>query len=246
MALSLADARNIVAAAESNGLLLAVNHHLPGSPLHTTARHLVVEGRIGTLLSARINHAVLLPDNLRGWRLSDAPGGGVIFDITVHDASVLNPLCGEPLRVSGFAVRQASWNKAGGNDSVVTIIEYAANAAHGPVLAQTHDAFTVPYPGTSVEIHGQDGAIIILDAMTQDTPGVVQVHDSNGIEDVAVDCSKDLYHINVEAFVAAVRGTGRPTATGSDGLRALEVALAATRSVESGCATTISDLGERR
>ena len=94
MALTLADARAIVEAADRNGVQLAVNHHLPGSPLHSTARRLVAEGRIGTLYSARINHAVLLPESLRGWRLAPVPGGGVVFDITVHDASVLNP----PLR----------------------------------------------------------------------------------------------------------------------------------------------------
>jgi 1,5-anhydro-D-fructose reductase (1,5-anhydro-D-mannitol-forming) len=241
MALSLADARDIVSAADRNGVQLAVNHHLPGSPLHVTARKLVADGRIGGLLSARVNHAVLLPDFLRGWRLSDASGGGVIFDITVHDASVLNPLCGEPLRVGARSVRQASWNTAGGHDSVMTIIEYAGTDGR-PVLAQTHDAFGVPYPGTSMEIHGETGAIVILDAMTQDTPGTLQVHDDHGIQTVDVDCSQDLYDINVTAFLAAVEGTGTPTATGHDGLRALQVALAATESVRSGAFIPIDAL----
>jgi len=241
MALTLADARDIVAAADRNGVQLAVNHHLPGSPLHVTARQLVADGRIGGLLSARVNHAVLLPEFLRGWRLSDAPGGGVIFDITVHDASVLNPLCGEALRVAACAVRQASWNTAGGHDSVMTIIEYAGTDGR-PVLAQTHDAFSVPYPGTSMEIHGETGAIVILDAMTQDTPGTVQVHDDQGIETLDVDCSKDLYDINVAAFLAAIDGNGRPTVTGQDGLRAHQVALAAAESVRSGEFVPIDDL----
>jgi 1,5-anhydro-D-fructose reductase (1,5-anhydro-D-mannitol-forming) len=82
IALTLADARAIVAEADAAGVQLAVNHHLPGSPLHATARALVADGRIGTLYSARVNHAVLLPEQLRGWRLADAPGAGVVFDIT--------------------------------------------------------------------------------------------------------------------------------------------------------------------
>src|SRR5829696_5673463 len=63
MALTVADARAIVASADKAGVQLAVNHHLPGSPLHATARQLVADGRIGTLYSARINHAVLLPEH---------------------------------------------------------------------------------------------------------------------------------------------------------------------------------------
>jgi 1,5-anhydro-D-fructose reductase (1,5-anhydro-D-mannitol-forming) len=73
MALSVADAQSMINAANRNGVALAVNHHLPGSPLHASARRLIAEGRIGTLYSARINHAVLLPDHLRGWRLAAVP-----------------------------------------------------------------------------------------------------------------------------------------------------------------------------
>jgi 1,5-anhydro-D-fructose reductase (1,5-anhydro-D-mannitol-forming) len=244
MALTIEDARAIVSAADVAGIQLAVNHHLPGSPLHATARQLVADGRISTLYSARINHAVLLPEHLRSWRLAAVPGGGVVLDITVHDASVLNPLFGtDPLRVSAIGVSQASWNQARSTDSVMTIIEYAAGEHGVPGLAQTHDAFTVPSPGTSMEIHGETGAIVIGDAMTQDTPGTVTLHTADGIEPIDVDCSDDLYAINVRAFAAAIDGTGRATATGADGLKALQVALAAEKSLATGRTIKITDLG---
>lgn len=234
IALTATDARAMIAAADRHGVLLAVNHHLPGSPLHARVRTLVREGRIGTLLSARVNHAVLLPEQLRGWRLSAQPGAGVIMDITVHDASVLNPLFAtKPVRVSAIAVRQASWNTGGGEDSVMTIIEYAPDGA-APRLAQTHDAFTIPGLSTYLEVHGDRASIVVSDAMTQDTAGTVRVHDAGGVESVDVDCSADLYQIILEAFVSAVRGEGYPTATGEDGLRALQVALAAEESTRTG------------
>jgi 1,5-anhydro-D-fructose reductase (1,5-anhydro-D-mannitol-forming) len=235
IALTVADAKAMIAAADRHGVLLAVNHHLPGSPLHATTRRLVQEGRIGTILSARINHAVLLPEHLRGWRLSDAPGAGVIMDITVHDASVLNPLFGtRPVHVSAIAVRQAGWNTGGTEDAVMTVIEYAPDGAGPPRLAQTHDAFTVPGLSTYLEVHGDRGSIVVGDAMTQDTPGTVSVHDPDGIESVEVDCSADLYSIILESFVAGLRGDGKPTATGEDGLWALRVALAAAESTRTG------------
>jgi 1,5-anhydro-D-fructose reductase (1,5-anhydro-D-mannitol-forming) len=242
MAITIADARAILAAADQAGVQLAVNHHLPGSPLHVTARQLVAAGRIGSLYSARVNHAVLLPESLRGWRLADVPGGGVVYDITVHDASVLNRLFGAaPRRVTAIGVSQASWNQAGTRDSVMTIFEYTAGDNGPPRLAQTHDAFTVPYPGTSMEIHGERGAIVIGDAMTQDTPGTVELHTAHGIEPIEVDCSDDLYHINVQAFAAAIRGEGRPTATGAEGLDALQVAIAVEESLRSGQAVVLED-----
>jgi 1,5-anhydro-D-fructose reductase (1,5-anhydro-D-mannitol-forming) len=187
---------------------------------------------------------VLLPENLREWRLADVPGGGIVFDITVHDASVLNPLFGAaPVRVSALGVSQAAWNQARTRDSVMTILEYAAGDHGAPGLAQTHDAFTVPYPGTSMEIHGETGAIVIGDAMTQDTPGTVEVHTASGVEPIDIDVSDDLYNINVRAFAAAVRGDGRPTATGEDGFRALQVALAIEESLRSGRTVSLTELG---
>jgi 1,5-anhydro-D-fructose reductase (1,5-anhydro-D-mannitol-forming) len=244
MALTLADARAIIAAADQAGVQLAVNHHLPGSPLHAAARRLVAEGRIGSLYSARINHAVLLPEHLRGWRLADVPGGGVVYDITVHDASVLNPLFGAaPKRVTALGVSQAAWNQAGTRDSVMTVLEYPAGDNGVPGLAQTHDAFTIAHPGTSMEIHGERGAVVIGDAMTQDTPGTVELHTADGIEQIDVDCSQDLYQIIVRAFAAAISGEGRATATGMDGLRALQVAIAVEESLRTGQVVNVDDLG---
>ena len=70
--------------------------------------------------------------------------------------------------------------------------------------------------------------------MTQDTAGVVTLTTSDGPQRVEVDCSADLYAIVLDAFDAAVAGEGTPTATGSDGLAALRIALAAQESARTG------------
>jgi len=177
---------------------------------------------------------VLLPERLRGWRLGQStPGSGVILDITCHDASVLNPLLGTPVAVSAVAVQQADWNTGGQADAAMTVIKYETEGRL-PVLAQTHDAFTVGFAGTSLEVHGTEGTIHVTDAMTQDTEGQIILTTGSGSQAVDVDCSEDLYFIGLRAFTAAVEGTGRPTATGRDGLMALKVALAAQESANSG------------
>ncbi|MFE5837413.1 Gfo/Idh/MocA family protein [Arthrobacter sp. NPDC056493] len=234
LALEAGQAESMVRLAEEAGLVLAANHHLPGSPLHAKVRDLVAAGTIGTVLSAKVAHAVLLPERLRGWRLGQGtPGSGVILDITCHDASVLNPLLGTPVAVTALAVRQAGWNTGGQADAAMTVIRYE-NDSQAPVLAQTHDSFTVGYAGTSLEVHGTDGTIQVIDAMTQDTKGQVVLTTASGVQSVEVDCSEDLYVIGLRAFTAAVEGTGVPTATGRDGLLALKVALAAQESAISG------------
>lgn len=234
LALSIKDAQAMIDRAEATGRVLATNHHLPGSPLHRTVRELVAAGRIGTVLSVKVAHAVLLPERLRGWRVTgSAPGSGVIMDITCHDASVLNPLLGAARKVTAISVQQAAWNPGSQSDAVMTVIEYES-ATGARVLAQTHDAFTVPNASTSLEVHGTEGTIVVSDAMTQDTEGVITLTTASGTKPVEVDCSADLYEIILESFEAAVSGTGSPTASGADGLAALRVALAAEESARTG------------
>ncbi len=238
LALRVDHAQEMVVLAESRGLVLATNHHLPGSPLHVAVRDLVRAGRIGTVLSARIVHAVMLPEHLRGWRVgAGAPGGGVTMDITCHDASVLNPLLGTPVRVTAIDVSQGEWD-GGAQDAVMTVIEYEGPGGH-PVLAQTHDAFTVSFGRTSLSVQGTAGSIEVLDAMTQDTAGTVILTTDDGAEQVPVDTSGDLYEIVLRAFAAAVDGTGVPTTTGTAGLTAVQVALAAQEAAHTGRTITI-------
>ena len=235
MALDLTEAQTMIEVARRQGVVLAVNHHLVASPLHAAARRLVRQGRIGNLVAARVNHAGLLPADLRGWRMTRAPGAGVIMDLTVHDASVLNPLFGcSPVEVATLGAAQVTWNETGATDSAMTLLRYPSPAAGPDRLASTHDSFTVAGSKTSMEMLGDDGAIVIGDAMTQITEGSVSLHASGRVESVEVDTSRSLYVTLLEAFVAAIRGDGRPTVSGEEGRAALEVAIAADRAAATG------------
>jgi 1,5-anhydro-D-fructose reductase (1,5-anhydro-D-mannitol-forming) len=237
LATTLADAQKTVDACAAAGVVLAVNHHLPGAGTHRRVRELVAAGAIGRPLGAAIRHAVLLPERLRGWRLSDEPGAGVILDITVHDASVLNPLFGVPaLEVTALAVRQGEWD-AGSEDAAMVGIRYA-----GEVLAQTHDSFTSAYTPTRLEVHGDAGSIVAHGVMTQDAVGQIFVTDSAGEREIEVTDRRDLYEIALTAFADAVRGSGCPTVTGAEGLAAYAVAEAALESSRSGRAVPVHQL----
>ena len=90
LALTLDDARAMVAAARDAGVVMGTNHHLRNAATHRAMREAIQQGRIGRPLFARVFHAVFLPPHLQGWRI-DKPeaGGGVVLDITCHDADTL-------------------------------------------------------------------------------------------------------------------------------------------------------------
>ena len=209
---------------------------MPGSGIHRTIRRLVADGAVGRILAVRVFHAVMLPERLQGWRLESRAGGGVTMDITCHDASVLNPLLGAlPTDVVALAASQGPWGAAA-EDAVMSTLRYADGT-----LVQTHDAFTIAYAPTGLQVLGSDGSIEARGAMVQDPVGTILLRDSSGEREVEPEDRRDLYEINVAAFAAAVRGEGTPTATGLDGLRAVQVALAVREAAESGHRVSITD-----
>jgi 1,5-anhydro-D-fructose reductase (1,5-anhydro-D-mannitol-forming) len=229
LALTVADAREMVAACAKAGVVMATNHHLRNAGTHRKIRELIQTGAIGKPLFARVFHAVYLPAHLQGWRLNKPEaGGGVILDITVHDADTLRFLLdAEPLEAIALS-QQADLAAGDLEDGSMAVVRFSNDA-----LAFLHDAFTVKHAGTGVEIHGTEGSIIARDVMTQRAIGQVFLRNAQGEREVAVE-HENLYARSLAAFNAAVRGEGPPSATGEDGVRSLATALAVLESARTG------------
>jgi 1,5-anhydro-D-fructose reductase (1,5-anhydro-D-mannitol-forming) len=234
LALSLADAKAMVAACRERGVVMGTNHHLRNAATHRAMREAIKHNRIGKPLFARVFHAVYLPPNLQGWRI-DRPqaGGGVVLDVTVHDADTLRfVLDDEPLSVSAMT-SNGGMGREGLEDGVMGVLRFASG-----LLAQFHDAFTTRYATTGFEVHGEAGSLIGRDCMTQAPKGEVLLRTAAGVENLAV-VHEDLYARSVRLFQDAVAGRGAPAATGEDGVRSLSVALATLESARSARETPI-------
>lgn len=229
LALSVADAREMLRACQAAGVLLATNHHLRNAATHRKMRELLAQGAIGKPLFARVFHAVHLPAHLQGWRL-DRPdaGGGVILDISVHDVDTLRfVLDAEPLELVGLS-QSTAMSRQGLEDGVMAVLRF-----DNGVLAQIHDAFTVRHAETGLEIHGESGSIVGRNVMTQQAVGEVVVRNAGG--ETRVDIAhENLYQRGLAAFCAALRGEGQPAASAEDGVRSLATALALVQSCRSG------------
>ena len=235
LALNLSDAREMVRAAAQAGLVFGTNHHLRCAPTHRTLRRLVQEGTIGQPLAARVFHAVYLPPRLQGWRLDKpAAGAGVTLDITVHDADTLHFALG--VRAEEVVAQSTSQGlgQGGVEDTIMGVIRFEGN-----ILAQFHDSFTIRHTSTGFEIHGTEGSLLATDVMTQEPVGRIILR--RGTEETEIDpgAREDLYSFAVRHFNAAIRGEGKPAATGEDGIRSLAVALAAVESVKTGKRTKV-------
>lgn len=220
LALTVAEAAGMVRAARAAGVTFATNHHLRCSGSHRAIRDLIVGGRVGRVLSLRLFHAVHLPPHLQGWRIDNpAAGGGVIPDITVHDADVARFLLGEtPLSV--VAEMAASGLGKGVEDSAMSVWSMPSGA-----MVMSHESFTHPFAGSGLEVHGDKGSIFARGVMTQQPVGEIELVTAAGRETVPFS-AHNLYAQGVSDFLSAVAGQGSPAATGEDGVASLAVALA--------------------
>jgi len=229
LALSVADARQMVEGCRNAGVVLGTNHHLRNAASHRAMRAAIKAGRIGTPLAARVFHAVYLPPNLQGWRITrPEAGGGVILDITVHDVDTLRfVLDDDPVEVTALA-QSGGMAAAGLEDAAMAVFRFGSG-----LIAQTHDGFTTKYAGTGIEIHGTEGSLIGRDVMTQRPIGSVSLRHETGEEALPL-AQENLYERALRAFHAAMRGEGHPAATGEDGVWSLAAGVAALQSAKSG------------
>jgi 1,5-anhydro-D-fructose reductase (1,5-anhydro-D-mannitol-forming) len=230
LALTMQDARKMLEICNQAHVVLGTNHHLRNAVTHRAVRRLIKEGAIGKPLAARVFHAVYLPPRLQGWRLdSPAAGGGVILDITVHDADTLHfALDDDAEEVVAFSSGQGLAQR-GLEDAVMGVIRF-----RNGLLAQFHDAFTIKNARTGFEVHGSDGSLIGEDVMTQQPQGRLFLQREEKREEVDLGPHENLYAHQVRHFNAAVKGKGKPFTTGEDGVRSLAVATAVLESTKTG------------
>ena len=234
LAMTVEQATEMVVAAQDARVVFATNHHLRCSGSHRAVRDLIQAGRIGKVLSARIFHAVHLPESLRGWRIDSADsGGGVVPDITVHDADVVRFLLGEDPQ-SVVAQVSASGMGQGVEDSAMSVWDMPSGA-----MVMSHESFTHPFAGSGFEVHGTEGSIFAQGVMTQKPVGMVELATAQGREAVPFP-DHDLYTFGVARFCAAVAGNGVPAADGWDGVKSLAVAKAVLQAASSGARTTVN------
>lgn len=234
LAMTLADAHAMVRCAREAGVVLATNHHLRNASSHIAMRDAIAAGKIGRPLAARVFHAVYLPPHLQGWRL-DKPsaGGGVILDITVHDADTLRFVLGRnPIEVTAFS-QSGGLGRQGLEDAVMGVMRFEDG-----ILAQFHDGFTTRFAETGFEVHGTEGSLVARNVMTQRPVGSVTLCSESG-EEVLILGNRNLYEVGLDAFHAAIAGKGRPSATGEDGIWSLATGLAVVEAARSGRAVNV-------
>jgi predicted dehydrogenase len=241
IATTVEDARAMVAACAAAGVQLHVAFVSRFLPLVARARDAVHDGRLGDLIGLVGGNRGRppLPPSYPAW-ITDpvAAGGGALIDHSVHVTDVMR-------HVSGLEVAEVSaetgallWD-CGVDDVAIMSLRFVGGA-----VGSVDPSWSVPAGNPwdydfYLRLVGTEGSLEITDGA--EALQVVSSRDGapRGLRRASFADDADL--AMVEGFLASVRvgAVQEPCATGEDGLRALEVALAGYRSSASGSVVEI-------
>ena len=236
IATTVEDARAMVAACDAAGVQLHVAFVSRFLPIVTRARDAVRGGRLGDLIGLVGGNRGRppLPPSYPAW-ITDpvAAGGGALIDHSVHVTDVMRHISG--LEVAQVSAEAGSLLWDCGVDDVAVLSLRFANGAVGSV----DPSWSVPADNPwdydfYLRLVGTEGSLDITDAA--ESLQVVSTRDgaARGVRHASF--AEDADRAMVEGFLGSVRAGAvvEPCATGDDGLRALEIALAGYRSSSSG------------
>ena len=235
---SLDEADAIIDAATCAGRVLMVAHNQRYSPLYRTVCDLIRGGRLGTILSATIDHHQNF-DRPKGhwWRSHEMVGGGCVIGSGIHRLDLLNWYLGEPERVYAAGVSEPSRLEAEAIVGAVisyrggTVANFYCNwAACKPPQSRTAG-------GESLAVFGTAGTLYVEDRDTLQFAARTKPGEPASFEAIAVASDGASMW---EHFAACVRKGEAPLTDGMEARKALEVVTAIYRSMDTGTPVELS------
>lgn len=239
MALSPADAAEIVRRAGQAGVKLMVCHSLRFDFRFVAARQAVVTGTVGDILHlyARRNGSPAAVDRVLGrFPLS--------YWLMPHDIDMMLWATGSPVK------KVMAYCYAGGKaraDFIIAVLTFA-NSAIGVIESSwgspggarlQNELFTVRGTKGVVEVAGQESGVMVYRA--GDEVNSVE-HPDTSYTPVLHDQLDGIFRRLFTHFVGVVRGDVAPVVSGEDGLAAVRVAAAIDRSLTEGREVALDEL----
>jgi len=215
---------------EETGTPLMVGFNRRFDPHFRAVQRAVAEGRIGTVEQVIITSRDPAPPP----RAYIARSGGIFRDMTIHDFDMARFLLGQEI-VSVQAMASVLVDPGIGEEGDFDTASVLMQTASGAQVAITNSRRATYGYDQRIELHGADG---MLQAHNQREADITLANGQGFTAPVLHDFFMTrylaAYAAEIAEFIAAVtEGTAMP-ATGQDGLRALDLAEAALKSVETG------------
>jgi predicted dehydrogenase len=242
LARTVTQAREMIAACKRNGVQLLVAHVVRFFPEYALAKGVVERGEIGKVAVVRLTRCSFQPklaaDN---WFLDVEKSGGMMLDLMIHDYDYARWVAGDVESV--FAKNVRSRDPKASGDYALAILRHTNGA-----ISNIEGGWAYPPPmfRTALEIAGDKG--LIEHPAGSSVPVGVYLHKSNDGEapEVALPKSplaEDPYTTQIKHFYEVLMNPDmKPRVMAEDGLAALQIALAAIQSAQSGKCVKIAEV----
>jgi predicted dehydrogenase len=226
LARTLEQGRAMVEACHAAGVKLLVAHVVRFFPEYAQAKAIVDRGEIGEVAVVRLTRCSYRPKLAQdNWFLDFEKSGGLMLDLMIHDFDYARWIAGDVESV--FAKHSG--------DYAIAILRHKSGA-----ISNIEGGWAYPPPmfRTALEIAGSEG-LIEQPADSAATNGVYLKQSGNAeTADVGVPMSplaEDPYLTEIRHFYDVLSGTtATPRVLAEDGLAAIQIALAAIQSAQTG------------
>lgn len=232
MARTLAECDEIKRAHDASGVALTVGHVVRFFPEFRAAHDKVKAGGVGNVAAVRSGRLSGQPGGWHDWFRDPAQSGGVLLDLAIHDFDWMRWTFGEVDRVFAKGLHGGEYSGT---------LDYALVTLHFASGALGHVTASWAHPGgfrTQFEICGDNGMIehdsrrsapIVASLRATDTTAPSVTVPENPLAP-----NDDPYYIELRAFVDAIDSGCRPPVSVDDARAAVQIALAATESIQTG------------
>lgn len=235
LARTLTEAQEMVSVCDEQGVKLMVGHVVRYFPEYVAAQAQVAAGAIGKPAMLRLSRGGFRPKP--AWFHDDEKGGGIMLDMMIHDFDYAQWIAGDVTRV--FAKNIYNTQADAGIDHGLVILTHASGT-----ISHVEGSWAYPPPlfRTSFEIASENG--LIEHDSEQARAIVSHRHAKAAVDggDVPLPDSpllEDPYTTQLRAFYGHLLHDDPLMVTAEDGMKALEIALAALESAQTGKVVTL-------
>lgn len=237
MATSKKDAKKMIDAAEKNGKKLMIGHNQRFVASHQKAKQLIENGEIGKIYSFRTAFGHSGPENWsvdgkESWFLKkDEAFLGAMGDLGVHKADLIRYILNEEITEVGAFVETSAKTFSNVDDCAVCVLKSESGIIGSLAASWSY----VSKEDNSTIIYGEKATLRLEDDPTyslilQYKNGEVVKYELDKIQSNAA-VSQSNSHV-IERFVESILYDKEPLINGVEGMKSLEVILAAIQSSE--------------
>ncbi len=234
LARTLDDAREMINYCKEKDVKLFVGHVVRFFPEYVKAKQLVAADKIGKPAVVRTTRGGAFPSASNDWYADFSSSGGLVLDMIIHDFDYLRWCFGEVERVYAKSSKGRVYQKT--EYALVTLRFKSGIIAHVEGT-WAHQTFT-----TKFEFAGKDG---IIDFDSSKVGPVVASRTQNGQgRGVAVPESplkNNPYYLELQHFTECIKTGAEPLVSAEDAYKAMEIAIAALESIETGKPVELRD-----